>query len=168
MNFLYINLLLMATSWVALMVFSFGIVACLIPLAPFLKGKNPPKIVSFSTIFLAAIYQIYFWGLWSAYCVAVVMKYTQLDEVTTNWLYWVCGFMWCTALIGWLSGKEQQGQSFQEAQNTKKGSALYSLIAVVGFLTFAFVPHLAVIPYGWFMELTGLSEHIFHVITPKS
>jgi len=154
----------MVTSWVGLMVFSLGLVASMLPLLLFLKCEKPPNVVIFFTVFLMAVFQIYFWGLWSAYCVALVMKYIQMESVTMNWLYWVCGFIWCTALIGWLSAKEQHGQSFEKIRNIEKGTAFYKLTAIVGFLIFAFSPNLAFYPYGWFMKLTGLSKYIFHVL----
>ena len=154
----------MVTSWVGLMVFSLGLVASMLPLLPFVKSEKPPTVVMVFAIFLMAVFQIYFWGLWSAYCVALVMKYTQMEGVTMNWLYWVCGFLWCTALIGWLSSKEQHGQSFEKTKDIQKGTAFYKLTAIVGYLIFAFSPNLAFYPYGWFMKITGLSKYIFDAI----
>ena len=153
----------MGTSWLGLMIFSLGVFACMLPLFPFLRGDNPnpPKLITFTTIFLAALYQIYFWGLWSSYCVAVVMRFTQKTEVTSDWLYWVCGFMWCSALIGWLSAKEQQGQTLKNAQATQRGTLLYKSLAIVAFAMFALYPSLCELPYGWFFKLTGLSDYIF-------
>ena len=57
---------------------------------------------------IAGAYQIYFWGFWSAFCVAMTFKFTQIPEVTWDWLYWITGFMWCISVIGWLAHKEKQ------------------------------------------------------------
>jgi hypothetical protein len=161
MNFIFFNILLLFAGFPAVLLFSFGLMACIIPLAPFVKGKNPPKSVIFSIAAIAGGFQIYFWGLWAAFCVAVTMKFTQKPEVTWDWLYWICGFMWCTSLIGWLAHKEQQSSAtVEEARRVQSSTTFYSLIAIAAFLIFAFAPSLAEWPYGWFMNLTGLSEYM--------
>jgi hypothetical protein len=158
MNFILFNILLLVVGLPAVLVFSLGLMACMIPLAPFLKSKNPPKAVMFPIMAVAGCYQVYFWGLWAAFCVAVTTRFTQKPEVTWDWLYWIFGFMWCTSLIGWLAQKEQQSiTSVEEAHSAQSGTKFYSLIAVAAFLIFAFAPNLAEWPYGWFMNLTGLS-----------
>lgn len=159
MNFVFFNLILLACGFPALLIFSFGMAACMIPLAPFLKRESPPDAVMFPIMALLGGYQIYFWGLWSAFCVAVIIKFTHKPEVSWDWLYWVCGFMWSSSLIGWLSHKEQQTSATQnEALGVQRGGCVYSVIAIAAFLTFAFAPHLAQWPYGWFLNLVGLSK----------
>lgn len=161
MNFIFFNVLLLIAGFPAVLFFSFGLMACMIPIAPFLKSKNPGNAVIFPAIALAGGYQVYFWGLWGAFCVAVTMHFTQRPEVTWDWLYWISGFMWCTSLIGWLAQKEQRSSATTaEARGVQSGTTFYSLIAIAAFLVFAFAPNLAEWPYGWFLNLTGLSKYM--------
>lgn len=107
---------------------------------------------------VGAIYQIYFWGLWSALCVAVTIQFTQKPEVSWYWAYCVSGFMESTSLIAWLSHKERQSsQSDREVRNIEKGTILYSLVAIIAFFVFAFSPSLMIPPYGWALKLIGYS-----------
>jgi len=133
----------------------------MIPLAPFLKSENPPKAIIFPVMAIAGGYQIYLWGLWAAFCVAVTIRFTQKPEVTWDWLYWICSFMWCTSLIGWLAYKEQQSSdTIEEERSAQGGATFYLLITIVVFLVFAMAPYLANWPYGWFMKLTGLAKYM--------
>jgi hypothetical protein len=110
---------------------------------------------------LAGGYGVYFWGLWAAFCVAVTMHFTQKPEVTWDWLYWICGFIWSNLLIGWLAHKEQQiSATAEEVRGSRRADAIYSLIAIGAFLLFAFAPNLAEWPYGWFLNLTGLAKYM--------
>lgn len=161
MNFIYFNGLLLFAGFPAALVFSVGVMACMLPLVPFLKNENPPKAVVFPVMTLAGGFQIYFWGLWAAFCVAVILKFTHKPEVTWDWLYWVCGFMWCTSLIGWFAHKEKMmSTSVEEVHRIEKGTNFYSLIAIGAFVLFAFSPSLANWPYGWFMQLMGFSKYM--------
>jgi hypothetical protein len=135
--------------------------ACIAPMALFAKSESPPKLVALPFLGIAGIYQIYFWGFWSAFCVAMTIKFTHKPEVTWNWLYWIVGFIWCTSLIGWLAHKEKQNsQSQEEARGIQKGTTLYSLIAIVAFLAFSFFPSLTLPPYGWALKAFGLQGYI--------
>ena len=161
MNFIIFNGALLVSGFIAILIFSIGLMVLVSPLALFAKSNNPPKMIVFPLMWITGIYQIYFWGLWSAFCVAVALMYTQKPEVTWDWLYWVTGFMWCTSLIGWLAHKERQGsQSFDETQGIQKGTTFYSLIAVVAFIVFAFMPSFIALPYGWALKPLGLESYI--------
>jgi hypothetical protein len=157
MNFILFNISLLFAGFLALFIFSLGLMACLAPIALFAKWGSPPKVVVLPLMGIAAIYQMYFWGLWSAFCVAMTLSYTQKPEVTWDWAYWTAGFMECTSPIGWLAHKERQSsQSPEEARNIQKGTMLYSLIAIVAFGVFAFFPSLMSAPYGRALKALGL------------
>jgi len=159
MNFILFNIVLLFVGFLAVLVFSIGLMACFAPMTLFVKSKNPPKIVMLPLLGIAGIYQIYFWGFWAAFCVAMTIKFTHKPEVTLNWLYWIAGFIWCTSLIGWLAHKEKQSsQSLEEARGIQKGTRLYSLIAIVAFLVFAFFPSL-MLPTVWLgVEITWIAK----------
>lgn len=165
-NFLFFNLIFLISSFPALLLFALGIVLCLLPLAPFtIFKKEKPGIVFGILIspFLAVVFlfQVYFWGFWSAFCVAITLRFTTKPSVTWDWLYWISAFMWCVSLIGWLAAKEKQGSgSFSDVQRVQGGTTLYSLIAIGSFLTFAFFPNLVLWPYGWALDLLGLNKYI--------
>jgi hypothetical protein len=161
MNFIIFNVILLFAGFLAVLIFSVGLMACIAPIALFAKSESPPKLFTLPFLGIAGIYQIYFWGFWSAFCVAVTIKFTHKPEVTWNWLYWIAGFIWCTSLIGWLASKEKQSsQSNEEARGIQKGTRLYSLIAIVAFLGFSFFPSLILPPYGWALKAFGLQGYI--------
>lgn len=157
MNFILFNISLLLAGFGALFVFSVGLMACLAPIGLFAKWGRPPKAVVLPLMGIAAIYQVYFWGLWSAFCVAMTLSYTQKPEVTWDWAYWTAGFMECTSLIGWLAHKERQSsESLGEVRNIQRGTMIYSLIAIVAFGVFAFFPSLMSAPYGRVLKAIGM------------
>ena len=161
MNYIFFNGILLFGGFIAVLVFSFGLMACLAPLALFRGSQDPSKAFTLPITAIAGIYQVYFWGFWSAFCVAMTTKYTQKPEVTWDWLYWITGFMECISLIAWLAHKERQSsQSLEEVRGIQKGTSFYSLVAVVAFLVFAFAPRLMVAPYGWVLKPLGLHSYI--------
>ena len=172
MNFVTYNLLLLAASFPALIVFSVGVMGLLSPLSTFSRSERFPKAILLLFTGLAGLYQIYFWGLWSAFVVALTYKYTLRQEVTWDWIYFVCGFMWCTALIGWLSYKERQSsESLKETRGILSGTYMYSSVAALAYIVFAIWPNLMLVPFGWALELMGLTEYfaadLFVVVCPQ-
>lgn len=160
MNFLVYNLLLLAASFPAIIVFSVVLMAIVSPLTLFSRSNDPPQVVAIIILGLSGLFQIYFWGLWSAFCVAMTYKYTAKPDVTWDWLYFVFGFFWCTALIGWLSYKEQQTSgSIEESRGVRSGTTLYKLVAIIASIVFAIWPTLMSAPSGWALGLVGLSGH---------
>lgn len=161
MNFIIFNVILLFAGFFAVLIFSIGLIACIAPMAIFPKSESPPKVVVLSLLIIAGAYQIYFWGFWSAFCVAMTFKFTQKPEVSRDWLYWITGFMWCISVIGWLAHKEKQSsQSLEESRGLQKGTTLYSFIAIVAFLAFSFFPSLILPPYGWALKAFGLHGYV--------
>ena len=97
MNFILFNIILLAAGLIAVLIFSFGFMVCLAPMALLAKSEKPPKAFVLPILGIAGIYQMYFWGFWSAFCIAMTISFTQKPEVTWDWLYWIAGFMWCTS-----------------------------------------------------------------------
>lgn len=161
MNFIIFNVILLFAGFLAVLIFSIGLMACIAPMAIFAKSESPPKVVMLPLLSIAGAYQIYFWGFWSAFCVAMTFKFTQKPEGTWDWLYWIMGFMWCISVIGWLAHKEKQSsQSLEESRGIQKGTTIYSFITIVAFLAFSFFPSLILPPYGWALKAFGLHGHI--------
>lgn len=157
MNFILFNVILLFSGFLAVLIFSVGVMACLAPMALFAKSESRTKAVTLPFLGIAAIFQIYFWGLWSAFCVAMTIRFTQNHEVTWDWLYWTTGLMECYSLIGWLAYKEQQSsRSLADVRGIQGGAMLYSLVAVIAFLVFAFNPSLMELPYGWALKSLGV------------
>lgn len=152
MNYILFNVIIIFAGFIAILIFSIGFMACLAPMALFAKSENTPKTIVFLFAGIAGIYQVFFWGFWSAFCVAVTITFTHKPEVTWDWLYWITGFSYSVSLIGWLAHKERQGsQSLKEVRGIKKGTTFYSLIAIIAFLIFAFAPSV--------LESFGLQKH---------
>ena len=159
MDFLVFNLFLLAASFPALGILSIGLMVLLSPLAVFSKSERSPKAIVLPLTGIAALYQFYFWALWSAFCVALSYKYTLRPEVTWDWIYFVSGFMWCLTLIGWLRHKERSLES--HAGTLKQaGTLFYTIVAIVGFLVFAIWPSLMIVPFGWVLDLIGLTKYV--------
>lgn len=159
MNFAIFNLMLLVAGFLAVFVFSLGVMACLAPLALFPRAQNLPKAAGYPFVTLAGAFQVYFWGFWAAYCVALTMSFTKKPDVTWNWLYWVTAFGWSISLVGWFAHKERQSStSAEDARGTERGAVIYSLIALVAFVVFAFAPSLMRVPYGWALRFLGLAS----------
>ncbi|MCI0722423.1 MAG: hypothetical protein L0338_26160 [Acidobacteria bacterium] len=157
MNFVIFNAVLLIASFPAAFVYSLGGVACLAPLALAGKSQDPSKALLYPVLALSGAFQVYFWGFWSALCVALTLGFTSRPEVTWDWLYWIAAFAWCTSLIGWFAHKEQQtSRSAAESAAIRRGTSFYWLVAIGAFLLFAIVPTLMLPPYGWALRLLGL------------
>ena len=172
MNFVTYNLLILAASVPALIIFSVGVMGLLSPLSLFPRAERFPKAVVLPITTLAGLYQIYFWGLWSAFIVALTYRYTIRPEVTWDWMYFICGFTWCTALIGWLSHKERlSSKSLEEEQGIVSGTLMYSTVALMAYIVFAIWPHLMLAPFGWALDLLGMTKYVaadpFVVVCPQ-
>lgn len=154
-NFIKFFFLLLVAGFPAIILFSFGFIAILAPLALFAKSEKPPVILMIPLFVLAAAFQIYFWGGWSAFCVSVAYHFTSKPEVTWDWLYFVTGFSWSTSLIGWLSHKERMVSPAEEQRSIACGTMWYSNVAIATYIVFAIWPHLTNVPYGWFLRLVG-------------
>lgn len=161
MNFIIFNGALLLAGIIAISTFSIGLMLLLAPLALFTRSGKRSKAIVLPFVGIVGIFQIYFWGIWAAFCVALTIRFTQKPDVTWDLLYWLAGFGWCISLICWLVHKEMQSsQSPEEAQGIQKGTILYSLIAIVAFLFFAFAPSYILPPYGFLMKPLGLESHI--------
>lgn len=160
MNFIKYNAILLLAGFPAILIFSFGLMACLAPLALFSKTNKPPFILMLPLMILAGAFQLYFWGLWSAYCVAVTYKFTLRPAVTWDWLYFVTGFFNSSSLLVWLSHKEQQGESLGRQQETQRGTIYFAAIVWIAYIVFAVWPSLITPAYGWATDILGLTKYV--------
>ena len=130
------------SDFVSIFVFSFFVIALLLPLAPIgllaeKLNKGLLSILSIPFMIIAGIGQAYFWVLWAAYCAFTIQFYMDSPTVSHNWLYYMTGFFTVTAPIGWLSSKEEQSAtSYDEQKKIQGGTFYYSLIAIVAFIVF--------------------------------
>jgi hypothetical protein len=163
-NFLAFNAVLLAACIPGAFIFSIGLVALLSP-PTFLFGmkgdvsatlrKPVAKAVTHLFFGLAAAFQVYFWGLWAAFCVAYTSRFTQKPEVTWLWAYWLSAFFWCTGLMGYLAHGDLDKEDQDRGGFT--GIAIYFLILVGSFLVFAFFRGPMISIYGWFLSGIGLA-----------
>jgi hypothetical protein len=99
---------------------------------------------------VAGASQIYFWGLWAAFCSATAAKYSAMPEISQHWVYYLVAFMACTAPLSYLASQEvAAAQNSAEANNTRRGTAMYGVIAIVAFIAFSVWPNLYSWPYSW-------------------
>lgn len=130
------------SDFVAITIFSFLIMALVLPFAPigllFEKfNKGLLNVLSIPFLVIAGIVQAYFWILWAAYCVFTIHFYMDSPSVSYNWLYYLTGFFSVTGPIGFISNKESQSvNAYEEQKKIKSGTLYYSLIAIVAFLVF--------------------------------
>lgn len=129
------------SDFAALIIFSFFVIALLLPLVPIgLLGEKLNSGVSAALsipfLIIAGAGQLYFWMLWASYCTFTIKHYMDSPTVTHNWLYYLTGFFAVSAPIGWLGNKESQGQNYEDRKNTQKGTVYYSLIAIICYIVF--------------------------------
>lgn len=160
MNFIYYNFTLLISALPAVFLFSIGSAACLAPLLILERKYSPPKILSFLTFLLAGVFQIYFWGLWSAYCVSVTYKYTTRTDVTFDWIYFFVGFFNSSLIIGSLNSKRQNSDYNIIRERIQQSSKYYAVVAWIAFVLFAFRPSLIPPVYGWATDALGLTRYI--------
>jgi len=152
MNFICFNAVLLGAAFAAILLFSIGIVAIVVPFYPVRNNERLARGVALPMLVVAVGYQMYFWSLWSALCVAVSKTFMSKPDVTWDWCYWVCGFMWSQAVIGWFEAKEIRNADPDQARGIQGGAALYSLVAAVAFIVVAIWPSTAQWLFGWFFE----------------
>lgn len=147
---------LLVGSFLAPILFSFLLVPLLGLLALTVRrGKPKLSLIGYPVLAMLVLAQVYFWGMWAAYCAFLAMVRASNPDVTHRWLYFVVAFLFVTAPVGYLSSQEQvAATSAQEVRGIRQGSKLYSGFAVVAFLAFSLWPSLMLIPYGWFTGLT--------------
>ena len=127
---------------VSTFIFSFIVIALLLPLAPIgllteKINKGLATIISIPFIIIAGLGQAFFWVLWAAYCAYTIQFYMDSPTVSHNWLYYITGFFTVGTPIGWLSSKEKQSTvSYEEQKKIQGGTLYYGLIAVVAFIVF--------------------------------
>jgi len=112
-------------------------------------GEAKPNLLTHLLMAPATGAQIYFWGLWAAYCAALVVSRTALPEVTHKSLYYLVAVLSLLAPLGYMMSQEQIGASQREAQRIASGTMLYSSIVIAAFGVFVFWPGLMRVPYGW-------------------
>jgi hypothetical protein len=118
-------------------------------------GKPKLSPFAYPVFALALLAQLYFWGMWAAYCAALAIVRASHPDVAHTWLYYVVTFLFVAAPIGYLASKEQPSAALaQEGRGIQRGSTLYSTFAILAFLAFVFWPALMTKPYGWFIGFT--------------
>lgn len=169
MHFITFNGLLWLSSLVAVFIFSIGLMILYALITSFTKSDNIPKSILYPFMVIVGAYQIYFWGFWSAFCVAITIKFIHNPDVSYNWLYWIAGFISCLSLLGWLEAKSKLGsQSVEESRRIEEGSKFYILITIVAFLLFSFAPSYSILPYGYLLNPLGLKKYVASQNTPQS
>lgn len=168
MNYIGFNGTLLLYGFGAVFILAIGVMALMAPLSLLAKDGDPPKAVVYPLAGLAGIFQVYFWSFWSVVCVALAIKYTQRPDVTWDWLYWVTAFFWSTAFIRWFAHKEMGlSESVAESRSIAKGTLGYSLVAIVAFLFFSFMPQYSLTPYGFLLQPLGLDTYLVSKSTDR-
>jgi hypothetical protein len=117
------------------------------------KEETKMTVLSYPVLGLLFVAQLYFWGLWAAYCSSLVAIYSSSSEVTSKCFYLLIGFGFCASPIGWLAYKEQTtAESSTERKGIQKGASMYGLLAIVAYIVFSIWPRLMYLPYSWFLN----------------
>jgi len=141
---------MVVADFVCTIAFSLLLVAIMSPLALLARQERAAVAVALVVVILAGVLQIYFWGLWAAFCSAIAVKYSALPGVSYHWVYYVIGFLSCTAPLSYLARQEVAvAENAAEANNTRRGTSVYSAIAIVAFVLFCIWPTLYSWPYSW-------------------
>jgi hypothetical protein len=144
---------LFVADWICVLVFAIGLMVVLAPFALVARKESAVAIVGIPMLVVAIAFQAYFWGLWAAFCSATAVKHSAMPEVSHHWLYYVIGFGFCVAPLGWLASKERMmSQTTEDARAVERGASQYSLIAIVAFIVFSVWPSLSEWPYSWILQ----------------
>lgn len=153
MNFLRYNGYVLLSGLGTAFLVSIGLMILLSLLAA-IRRRGP---ASYAFLALADALQVYALGLWVAVCVATTYWFAAKQEVTWDWLYFACGFIWCSGLSGWLSYRRgRSAKRHPESPTAPRGSAIYWAVASVAYVLFALWPWLMRFPYGWVLNLLNL------------
>src|ERR1043166_6493910 len=133
----------------AIVIFSGGVMAWLGSLAWAAKSAKPGNVVIFASVGLAGAFQLYSWGLWSAFCVAQAIHFMNRPEVTMHWAYWIAALALSVGPLGWFSSRGQPAAAAESTPHPSPGATAFSLAAIAAFLLFAFVHGAMGPPYGW-------------------
>jgi hypothetical protein len=146
---------LLIGAFVAPIAFSF----MLVPLASLLAltmrgaGAQPSPFRTYPIFALLFLAQMYFWGLWAAYCASLAVTRVAFDaDAGFRWLYYAVAFLFVMAPLGYLTSMERSSaRSSGEARHVQWGAGLYSSLTIIAFVAFAVLPRLMnLIPaYGW-------------------
>jgi hypothetical protein len=119
------------------------------------SGATSPAWLTYVVLSLITPAQLYFWGLWAAYCAALAVSRAAYPEVTHSWFYYAAALLSVVLPLAWLRGKEREMASSQRhARFVDAGTALYSSVAIVAFVVFVFWPGVMRTPYGWALDRT--------------
>jgi hypothetical protein len=116
------------------------------------RGETPPRpsLLTYPMMVVVAVVQAYFWGLWAAYCAALVISRIAYWGVTHKWLYYAVALQALLTPLAYLMSKERMSATTQrEARGIASGTMLYSAVALVAFAVFVCWPGLIYVPYGW-------------------
>jgi hypothetical protein len=117
------------------------------------ENRTRMSIASYPVIGILFIVQLYFWGLWAAFCSSEVVVYTSPSDVSVKWFYYLLGFIFCSSPIVWLTNKEKQSApSEAESSGVQKGASLYKYFALGAYVVFSLWPQLARLPYARFLD----------------
>ena len=145
-------IIMIAADFLCFIIFAFLVTALLAPLA-LVGRKNSVALitaVAIPQIILAGVVQIYFWGLWAAFCSAMAAKYSVMPEISHHWVYYVVAFLCCTAPITYMESREiAAAENASEASSTRRGTSVYRAIAIAAFVVFSIWPSLYSWPYSW-------------------
>jgi hypothetical protein len=120
-------------------------------MVPFLHALERRSWLRFITFPLALgtfAIQVYFWGLWAAYCARWSTYWFQLSN--GRMLYLILGLGFSLAPILWFERKESEHAS--SGKNMRLGGGLYGIATALSFIAFIFEPSLADKPYNWILQ----------------
>jgi hypothetical protein len=135
-------------NFLSILIFSFYLSGLFLLTYPLLALSQKLRsgfstIISFLTILILGLVQIYFWSNWAAYLSTNVQFYINSPFVKHSWIYYVAGFFAVGGPLGWLSNKESQtAQNPEETKNIQSGTVYYSLISFAAFIIFCIWPNL--------------------------
>ncbi len=137
-------------DFVCILVFSLVMVAVFAPFMLIARNESALKVAAVPMTVIGGSLQVYFWGLWGAYCAGAAIKFSAMPVVSHHWVYYVIAFMFCTAPLGYLASREiGTAQDSGEARSIQRGSSIFGTIAIVAFILFCIWPNLTARPYSW-------------------
>jgi hypothetical protein len=139
--FWHFILRMVIADFVCLFIFGLALMAVLAPFALVSRKASPSRVLVIAMAVTGGAFQVYFWGLWAAFCSATAARYSAMPGVSHHWLYYIAGFMFCSGPLSYIQLKDtQSAQSRDEVSEIDHYTAFYSWIALVAYIVFCIRP----------------------------
>lgn len=139
--------------------FSFWLMPSLLLMAALGKSEKAAKFLAWPVLISASLWQLYFWGMWAAFCSVVARLYALSPQTSHPWIYYVLALADVALPLGHLTSAEAQTEDPGEDMAAfYRGAFSYWLATIVMFGVFCIWPSLMAPLFGWILHIVSVSR----------